>query len=262
MFGYIYLTTNLINKKQYIGRKVSTKFLGTKYLGSGTHLKNAIKKYGKENFQVSLLEECNTYEELIAKETEYIIKHNAVNSDLFYNSSYGGEKEGFILGDKNIAKTEYAKTINKNKHAGKKMSTEFCELQRQNHLGKPSGMLGHKHSDEAKAKMSQATREMNLNRSPEIYNKVSESAKGNKMMHKDDICIRVHPEEFSKYLSEGWQFGGLPRKSGNRNGSNNPMYGKSANKNKKWIHKGTNRQLVLKEDLDSFLQDGWELGIK
>ena len=35
MFGYIYLTTNLINEKKYIGQKTSNKFLGESYLGSG-----------------------------------------------------------------------------------------------------------------------------------------------------------------------------------------------------------------------------------
>lgn len=44
MFGYIYITENLINHKQYIGQKRSNKFLGTKYLGSGTYLKNAVNK--------------------------------------------------------------------------------------------------------------------------------------------------------------------------------------------------------------------------
>lgn len=42
MCGYIYLTTNLTNKKKYIGRKQSDKFLGTSYLGSGVHLKRKV----------------------------------------------------------------------------------------------------------------------------------------------------------------------------------------------------------------------------
>ena len=38
MYGYIYKTTNLITKKFYIGKRVSSKFLGNKYLGSGVRL--------------------------------------------------------------------------------------------------------------------------------------------------------------------------------------------------------------------------------
>lgn len=43
MCGYIYLTTNLVNGKKYIGRRTSKVFLGNAYLGSGNHLKSAIK---------------------------------------------------------------------------------------------------------------------------------------------------------------------------------------------------------------------------
>jgi len=48
-YGFIYITTNLVNGKKYIGQK---KFIRQweYYLGSGRHLKNAINKYGKENF--------------------------------------------------------------------------------------------------------------------------------------------------------------------------------------------------------------------
>ena len=48
-YGFVYITTNMINGKKYIGkRKYSTGW--EKYLGSGKYLKNALKKYGKYNF--------------------------------------------------------------------------------------------------------------------------------------------------------------------------------------------------------------------
>lgn len=68
MYGYIYLTTNLVNGKIYIGRKKSSIFLSTKYLGSGRVLKQAIKKYGKINFSVLLLQECFSNTELNSAE--------------------------------------------------------------------------------------------------------------------------------------------------------------------------------------------------
>ncbi len=48
MYGYIYLTTNLINKKKYVGQHKSSKF-DERYKGSGKLIKKAFKKYGKEN---------------------------------------------------------------------------------------------------------------------------------------------------------------------------------------------------------------------
>ena len=50
MFGYIYKTTNLINGKIYVGKHKGA--FTEKYLGSGVHLKRAVKIYGKECFSV------------------------------------------------------------------------------------------------------------------------------------------------------------------------------------------------------------------
>ena len=48
---YIYLTTNLINQKIYIGKSISFWLKTLDYFGSGIYLKYAIKHYGKENFK-------------------------------------------------------------------------------------------------------------------------------------------------------------------------------------------------------------------
>ena len=217
MIGYIYIITCNVNSKRYIGRKTSSIFLGEKYLGSGLHGKRAVQKYGKENFTVQLLEECETVEELIERETFWIKYFNAVESENFYNHSPGGYHEGFLPGDLNIAKSDRSRKINSEKHLGKKMSKEFSEKQRQIHLGKPSGMLGKKHTERFKAEQSERARERTLARDPEIYKSVSESAKGNKMMNNGKNCHRVHPEDFEKFLQEGWTFGGLSRKGKYKN---------------------------------------------
>ena len=53
-YHIIYKTTNLINGKIYVGMH-STDNLNDGYLGSGWILKQAIKKYGKENFKGEVL---------------------------------------------------------------------------------------------------------------------------------------------------------------------------------------------------------------
>ena len=90
MYGYIYITTNKITGKQYIGKHRATTF-NSKYKGSGKYLLRAFNKYGKENFECSILCECESLEELNSCEIEYIKKFDAVNSDNFYNLASGGE---------------------------------------------------------------------------------------------------------------------------------------------------------------------------
>jgi hypothetical protein len=84
MYGYVYLTTNLINGKKYIGLHKSNKF-DESYYGSGKLLKRALVKYGKENFTIEILQQCDSYDELILAELHHIDRHNAKHSDRYYN---------------------------------------------------------------------------------------------------------------------------------------------------------------------------------
>lgn len=83
----IYKTTNLINKKIYIGKD---KYNNPKYLGSGKILNQAIKKYGKENFIKEIVEYCDSQDELNIKEKFWIAKLNSRNSKIGYNIAEGG----------------------------------------------------------------------------------------------------------------------------------------------------------------------------
>ena len=74
MYGFIYITTNHVNGKKYIGqKKYDDKGKWKDYLGSGKHLKNAINKYGRENFSKEIIEECET-KELLNEREKYWIK--------------------------------------------------------------------------------------------------------------------------------------------------------------------------------------------
>ena len=84
----IYKTTNLINNKIYIGKD---KHNNLKYLGSGTAIKLAIKKYGKNNFIKEIIEECFDDNILNEREKYWINKFNSTNRKIGYNVAYGGE---------------------------------------------------------------------------------------------------------------------------------------------------------------------------
>jgi hypothetical protein len=90
MVGFIYKTTNLINKKKYIGRKIYTGDWQN-YLGSSKLLQADIEQYGKDSFIREIIEECSTYEELQERELYWQLHYKVKESEDFYNITYATE---------------------------------------------------------------------------------------------------------------------------------------------------------------------------
>lgn len=92
---YIYITTNLINGKKYIGQR--KRFDGEdinadKYLGSGTSLLYAIKKHGAENFKKEIIAVCDSHTDADELEIKYIDKYGALlDKSKWYNIDAGGQ---------------------------------------------------------------------------------------------------------------------------------------------------------------------------
>lgn len=84
---FIYITTNIINGKKYIGMCTRN---DSNYHGSGMLLKQAIQKYGKENFYRDIVERCDNFEHLCEREKYWIEKYDAVSSPHYYNLIDGG----------------------------------------------------------------------------------------------------------------------------------------------------------------------------
>lgn len=97
MYGFIYITTNHVNGKKYIGQKKYIKGWED-YLGSGIALNNAIKKYGKENFSREIIEVCDSKESLDIREIYWINYYNATGSKDFYNIAKGGNGGDTTIG--------------------------------------------------------------------------------------------------------------------------------------------------------------------
>lgn len=88
--GYVYLETNTINQKRYIGSHCGS---NPNYRGSGVALRHAQKKYGIENFTKQIIFYCLNYQEI---EQQILIVINAANDPTFYNLTNAGT--GGILG--------------------------------------------------------------------------------------------------------------------------------------------------------------------
>lgn len=90
MYYYVYKTTNLLNNKYYIGRHVSKLKIDENYYGSGKGIRNAIRKYGRENFKIEILEYANSRDELWSLEEKYVTEI-IVKDPMSYNLGLGGK---------------------------------------------------------------------------------------------------------------------------------------------------------------------------
>ena len=91
---YVYKIVNKVNGKIYVGQtteKLSQRFnrhMGYQKDDKDTKFYRAIRKYGKSNFYIELIEEVENLDELNIREEYWIRKLDTVENG--YNSYYGG----------------------------------------------------------------------------------------------------------------------------------------------------------------------------
>jgi hypothetical protein len=173
---FIYKTTNTINGKQYIGLCTRE---DDKYLGSGKLLKQAIKKYGKDNFNREIIEECDDFEYLCEREIYWIEYYNAVENDNFYNLSYGGNG-----GDSKLMKEYWSSMTPEQRKNSRNWKPHFKGLDQSgdNHISKNDPNWTNSVSEGVKASWDKYTEEERASRGNIISQRRKElgSAKGKK----------------------------------------------------------------------------------
>ena len=205
----IYKITNLINDKIYIGQHVTTN-IDDGYMGSGDHIKNAIKKYGIENFKKEIIAECSSFEEMNELEKE-LVNHEFVQNPNTYNHSIGGS-----YGWKNCLKYKSDEEIYSiRKNAGDTIINLMKDPEyRKQHAEKistglkeagfdPRTFLGKTHSEETKRKMSEK-------------HKLNKHQKGEKNSQFGKCWIynlelkenkSIKKEELNDWIDKGWTKG-------------------------------------------------------
>ena len=143
-YGFIYITTNMINGKRYIGQKKFCHGWKT-YLGSGTLFRKSLNKYGKENFKRDIVAIAYTKEELNNLEIQFIRNYNANDKDKFYNITEGGEGCLGLSGELNSM-------------YGKHHTKEAKEKIRKANSGENNYFYGKHHTEEARKKISEANK--------------------------------------------------------------------------------------------------------
>lgn len=156
--GYVYLITNTINGKKYIGvsMKCDKKSINN-YFGSGTVIKEAIKKYGKENFKKEILKEFNSEIEAREYERQLITDLNAIDSPEYYNlvgGGHGGGVKGRVVNEETKKKISQSLMGHKNY----KPTEEHKKTLSDKFKGRTSPMKGKIQSEITKQKISEETK--------------------------------------------------------------------------------------------------------
>ena len=91
IMAQVYLITNTLNNKQYIGvTNNSLQERWKSHVYDNNVISKAIKKYGKEHFSIEAIHECDTMDEAYSLEPKFIIEHNTKYPN-GYNVSSGGK---------------------------------------------------------------------------------------------------------------------------------------------------------------------------
>lgn len=205
---FIYITTNLINGHKYIGKHHGA--LNDSYLGSGTLLKQAIQKYGKENFKKEILYISQNEKENSQKEKEFIKVFNAVKDKNFYNIHEGGDGGNTIAGWTEERRIAYSQKLSeqrkgeKNSRYGVHLTEETKNKIRQNRdtsymqtdeyrknmsiavSGEKNGMYGRHHTEKSKKLMSEHSKGLASGEKNGMYGKSKDNAINGKKINMYD----------------------------------------------------------------------------
>lgn len=246
-FCFVYKTTNIVNGKYYVGCHCTFK-LDDGYLGSGMRIQRAIKKYGRENFTLEIIQFFDTREDALAKEKE-LITLDLLKDPMCMNIQPGGGG-GFaeatrLRGAKTgLERTRWLRANDPNWKA--EDSKRRSEANRK--WKKPKihfDWTGHKHKPETIEKMRRAKKPGS-----------AAAQIGMVWIHRIEPfeSIRVKREELETMIAQGWAIGRTPKKI-------HQIVRKNWNR-KQWMNDGARSIMVDRETVDQHIQEGWSIGRK
>ena len=189
--GYIYTITNIIDGKKYIGQTTigfKKRYGNNLYKNtSNIHLKNAISKYGIENFEIiEEFDSADSIDKLNELEKYWISYFGGINSEKLYNFSNGGSnciysnEHKAMLSKITTGRKHSEETKSKMSISQKEKNSKMTADERSNAYGYNKGNVI---SEETKKKISES--KLNAKNKDEIIKKISEKIK------KKVICLNT-----------------------------------------------------------------------
>jgi group I intron endonuclease len=196
----IYLLENKINNKRYVGqttRSIDERLRDHCTEKRNRHISNAIKTYGIENFEITILCKCSSQEELNQKEIDYVKELNTMHPN-GYNHRAGGNQNG-ICSDELRKKISLAKI-------GKPNLKRRGEIRTENQRVKISRGLGGK-----------AIKATNLSTGEiKVYDTAHSTIKDG---HNPSNVVSICKKNSYRTHSKGWKFEYVKENQANQNGS-------------------------------------------
>lgn len=245
MYGYIYLTTDLVTGKRYVGQKKSSIFLHEDYIGSGRIVGTILKQLKSDGikvtdrFSTTLVKECNSAEELNEWE-DYYIQYYDTLIPKGYNIRTGGQfifEEGVLS---ELIKQAYKDNPNIGMR-GKKQSEHQKETVR-------NYMMNRVVSEESRKKMSDSHKGKKFGPRPK--------AQGRKFMYRDDLdkSIIVDSDDVEKYILKGYKLGRKPYSREVREKQ------KQKYSNGTYVYKDKKIIFIDSSEISNYINNGWTIG--
>lgn len=253
-----YETTNLINGKKYLGIHGSENFETDSYIGSGTLLQEAVRKYGRKNFIRKDIRFFDKQED--ARHFEALsITPEILRDSNYYNIARGGG--GGSMGAKpfyegSIRYMVDPEAIEKFKEQHPKavegVPKEVGQVHSMKMLGRITINNGKEHKLVLREKLQDYLGQgWIVGTTQELNARNSNSKKGIRIMHLGEKTRHVKLQDVEKFLQEGYSFG--PSKCLSE------INGK-AHRGLVKVHKEDIIRFVPKEELESYLEQGFQKG--
>ena len=183
VFGRIYCATSKTSGKKYVGQSIHTieeRFRGHVHSAmrqvSEFPFHRAVRLYGPDDFEVTLLEECDSIDSLNFAETKWIAELGTL-APHGYNCTTGGE--GFVMSEETKQRIRESRVGMKlsdahrqhisdatsgeknsfwNRHHTSETIEKIVATCREQSAGEKNPFYGKKHTDESRIKISEAAR--------------------------------------------------------------------------------------------------------
>jgi hypothetical protein len=197
-FHFIYKTICSVNGKYYYGMH-STDNLEDGYVGSGTRLWHSIKKHGRENFKLEILEFCVDRESLKQREAE-LITEEKLKDPMCMNLTLGGNGgcsiESQIKRSSAGGKASYIANSEKIREQG---SSVFKRLHQEGKM-RYDGFSGKTHTEEARKRIGEAGKLRSGENNHQFGKKWA-------WVNNGTLIRKIPREQLDEFVRNGWKHG-------------------------------------------------------